>query len=159
MFREKERKYICMPLKVSVTAWLYYISLNDFLPCNNNGFIITWIWHQIIMYSQYPIQHLYFIPSPSAEWTNWKINEFHVSNLNRRPFFPVMISTYILHPFLELSLEQEKLELLKTKELEIREKLEKLHQETWLEKFEFCSVLTFSSYLKWSCSKSVQVLE
>ena len=33
---------------------------------------------------------------PSTDWTNWPINEFHVSKLN---VFIVIISTSILHPF------------------------------------------------------------
>ncbi len=50
-----------------------------------------------------------------------------------------------MFPISELSLDKEKLELLKREELEIREKLENLHQETYLEYMNLA--LSFYFYL------------
>ena len=66
------------------------------LECN--GYIITWILHQIFLWkgkwimqrAKIPIsqiQHPLVYPIPPTGWMNLPINEFHVSNLNWRQFF------------------------------------------------------------------------
>ena len=64
------------------------------------GFNITWILHQIFMYCK----AILAIPSSNPLllnwWTNWPINDCHVSNLNRWQFSPVLISTYIIFPLM-----------------------------------------------------------
>ena len=61
---------------------------------NNNGYIITWMLHQIIMISDVKLKAGSSIPFTSSHhlpyyWTtNWQINYVHVSNLNWRKFLP-----------------------------------------------------------------------
>ena len=48
----------------------------------NNRYIISWMLHQIFMYSNKvisSIHSLYPIPTPPAGWTNCPINEFYIS--------------------------------------------------------------------------------
>ena len=70
-----------------------------------NQYIITWMLHQISMYSQLAkmtipsIHPLYPIPSPSTGWTNWPINKVHIIKLNWRQIWSCQ---YILYPFMHL---------------------------------------------------------
>ena len=43
---------------------------------------------------------VYPFPFSPKKWRNWPTNEFYVSKLNWRKGSPVIISTYILHPFI-----------------------------------------------------------
>ena len=70
-----------------------------------NRFIFTWIIHQIFMFSNKvnlvadsPIP--LFTPNPPLLLDERPINDREITNKIDDNFLPVIISTYILHPFL-----------------------------------------------------------
>ena len=94
-------RFIIWGLKVIPLNYVHFMDVVILVFLDVNGFIITWIFlYHIVIYSGYnnnlPLPH----PLPFY-WINYLANKGDLCyNLNWREFFPVIISTHILYPFI-----------------------------------------------------------
>ena len=95
-------KYFTLPKNLFLILIFCYRTLKFMKSCNKYFKKDILILGSYTRFSELkitipPFHPLYPIPSPSTGWMNWPINQLASIDEN---FSPVIISTYIVHPFI-----------------------------------------------------------